>query len=212
MIRLFGAGIVGLFCCGIWLALFGVMFVGLWKTFEKMGKPGWMGIVPVYNIIVTLEIVRQPLWWLALFIPPVTPVGAVLVGIEVAKCFRKDTAFGVGLGLLGFVFYPILGFGSAQFVGPEGAPVPRSRRRDDEFDDQFDDDDRPRGRRRHRKDGSDEQFTPERPAPKPPQTAGRTADTVMIQCTGCRNNLRVPANVIGKKVKCPACGAVFVAG
>ncbi len=39
----------------------------------------------------------------------------ILVGLGVAKNFGKSDAFGVGLGLLGFVFYPILGFGNAQY-------------------------------------------------------------------------------------------------
>lgn len=107
------------------LAAVGVMFTGLWKVFEKMGKPGWVGIVPIYNIIVLLEIIGKPLWWIALFlIPCAAPVGGVLVGIELAKRFGKDTMFGVGLGLLGPVFYPILGFGKAQFLGAAPPPPP----------------------------------------------------------------------------------------
>jgi hypothetical protein len=105
------------------LAAVGVMFAGLWKVFEKMGKPGWVGIVPIYNIYILLEILGKPIWWLALCVVPCTaPVGAVMVGIEVAKSFGKDTLFGVGLGLLGPIFYPILGFGKAQFQG--AAPPP----------------------------------------------------------------------------------------
>ena len=38
----------------------------------------------------------------------------VLVGIAVAKNFGKSDAFGIGLGLLAFIFYPILGFGDSR--------------------------------------------------------------------------------------------------
>src|SRR5438105_12435006 len=54
-----GAGIVGALFGGafflVWLAVLVLVFVSLWKIFEKAGKPGWAGIVPIYNLIVLLE-------------------------------------------------------------------------------------------------------------------------------------------------------------
>jgi hypothetical protein len=40
---------------------------------------------------------------------------AIIVHIDIAKNFGKDAAFGLGLAFLGFIFYPILGFGSATY-------------------------------------------------------------------------------------------------
>jgi hypothetical protein len=40
-----------------------------------------------------------------------------------SKSFGKDEGFTVGLVLLGIVFFPILGFGSAQYLGPYGNKV-----------------------------------------------------------------------------------------
>jgi hypothetical protein len=40
-----------------------------------------------------------------------------------SKSFGKDEGFTVGLVLLGIIFYPILGFGSAKYQGPYGDPV-----------------------------------------------------------------------------------------
>ena len=58
------------------------------------------------------------MWWILLFlIPLVNIVMCVIVGIAVAKNFGKSDGFGVGLGLLGFIFYPILGFSDAQYQG-----------------------------------------------------------------------------------------------
>ncbi len=95
-----------------------VAIAGLWKTFDKAGKPGWAAIVPIYNVIVMLEIAGKPLWWIVLFlIPLVNLVVAILVSIAIAEKFGKSAGFGVGLALLSFIFYPILGFGDAQFVG-----------------------------------------------------------------------------------------------
>lgn len=100
------------------LAVFILIIVGMWKVFVKAGKPGWAAIIPIYNVIVLLEIGGKPLWWVLLFfIPLVNIVVLILLGIAVAKNFGKSDAFGLGLGLLGFIFYPILGFGSAQYQG-----------------------------------------------------------------------------------------------
>jgi len=95
------------------------IIAGVWKTFVKAGKPGWAAIVPIYNAIVLLEIAGKPLWWIILLlIPVVNLVVAILVMIEVAKRFGKGAGFGVGLALLGFIFFPILGFGDAQYQAP----------------------------------------------------------------------------------------------
>ncbi len=110
------------------LAVVVLVIAGIWKTFEKAGKPGWAAIIPIYNVIVMLEIADKPLWWIILFfIPLVNIVVAILVCIAFAEKFGKGAGFGVGLALLGFIFFPILGFGDAQYSGgaqPRGfAPV-----------------------------------------------------------------------------------------
>ena len=100
--------------------IFLIAFIaGTQKLFVKAGKPGWAAIVPIYNIIVLLEVVGKPLWWIVLLlIPIVNIVIFILISIQLAKAFGKDTGYGIGLFLIPFVFYPLLGFGSAQYVGP----------------------------------------------------------------------------------------------
>lgn len=116
-----GAG-VGLFVGLIYLAFILLIVVSCWKLFEKAGKPGWAAIVPIYNIIVLLEIVGKPVWWVVLFlIPCVGLVIAILVAIELAKAFGKGAGFGIGIALLGFVFLPMLAFGDAKYIGPQKA-------------------------------------------------------------------------------------------
>lgn len=112
------AALIALFILAIELAVIVAVIAGMWKVFVKAGKPGWAAIVPIYNIIVLLQIAGKPLWWIVLFfIPVVNLVMCVLVGIAVAKNFGKSDLFGVGLGLLGFIFYPVLGFSDAQYQG-----------------------------------------------------------------------------------------------
>ncbi|HEU0092529.1 MAG TPA: DUF5684 domain-containing protein [Vicinamibacteria bacterium] len=109
----------------VWLAVVVLVFVSLWKIFEKAGKPGWAGIVPIYNLIVWLEIVGRPIWWVVLmFVPCVGIVVGIILCIDLAKSFGKDAAYGIGLALLGIVFFPMLAFGDARYVGPSaGTPA-----------------------------------------------------------------------------------------
>src|ERR1051325_9185522 len=116
----------GVFTLLIWLAIIVVVIAGLWKTFEKAGHPGWAAIIPIYNVYILCLIAGKPGWWVILFlIPIVSFVMSLLVNLDVAKNFGKGAGFGIGLWLLPFVFYPILGFGDAQDIGrqQQGLPV-----------------------------------------------------------------------------------------
>ena len=59
------------------LAIMGVVIAGIWKVFEKAGKPGWAALVPIYNIIVLLDIAGKPAWWLVLMLIPLVNVAVV---------------------------------------------------------------------------------------------------------------------------------------
>ena len=99
-----------------------VLGASLWQIFTKAGKPGWASIIPFYNIIVLLEIVGRPWWWLLLmFVPFLNFVIAIIVYIDLAKSFGKGVGFAIGLLLLPFIFFPILAFGSAEYLGPAAA-------------------------------------------------------------------------------------------
>ena len=101
-----------------------VVIAGVWKVFVKAGKPGWAVLIPIYNVVVILQIVGRPVWWLILLlIPIVNFVVLFIVAIDMAKSFGKGTGFGIGLALLAAIFYPILGFGDARYLGPS---APRS--------------------------------------------------------------------------------------
>lgn len=92
------------------------IIAGVWKTFVKAGYPGWAALIPIYNFYILLKIAGKPAWWLLLmFVPLVNLVIAFMVAIAVAKSFGKGTGFGIGLTLIGFIFYPILGFGDAVY-------------------------------------------------------------------------------------------------
>jgi len=57
-----------------------------------------------------------------MLIPFVNIIIAIILLIDLAKSFGKGVGFGIGLILLAIIFFPILGFGSAQYQGPAVAP------------------------------------------------------------------------------------------
>ncbi|MFO0836250.1 MAG: DUF5684 domain-containing protein [Phycisphaerales bacterium] len=103
----------------IYLGLVILVIAGFWKTFAKAGEPGWAAIIPIFNIYILLKIAGRPWWWLILcFVPIVSLVVWVVVSVDIAKAYGKGTGFGIGLCLLPFIFFPILGFSEAQYQGP----------------------------------------------------------------------------------------------
>lgn len=98
-----------------------IMLVAMWKIFEKAGRPGWKALIPIYNYYIMLEIVGRPGWWLLLlFVPFVNLIVGILIMLDLAKAFGKDTLFAI-LGLI--IFSPvgtlILGFGKDKYHGPQ---------------------------------------------------------------------------------------------
>ena len=106
------------------LALVVFIIAALWKVFVKAGQPGWAAIIPIYNIYIMTKIGGKPGYWTLLcLIPIVNYIFSIWLYNMISKSFGKDEGFTVGLVLLGFVFWPILGFGSARYQGPFGDPV-----------------------------------------------------------------------------------------
>jgi hypothetical protein len=115
-----GAGVIGGVLGGVFMlvyfAIIIVAIASMWKIFVKAGKPGWAAIVPIYNMIVLLEIAERPLWWFVLlFVPLVNIVVACIIWNDVAKRFGQGPGFTVGLVLLPIVFMPLLAFGDYRY-------------------------------------------------------------------------------------------------
>jgi hypothetical protein len=106
------------------LAVMAVVLASLWRMFTKAGKPGWAALIPIYNTVVLMQIIGRPEWWvLLLFVPFVNLYVAVVSTLELAKSFGKSTGFGVLMLFFPVIMYPMLGFGSSQYLGPV-APQP----------------------------------------------------------------------------------------
>lgn len=81
----------------IQLLIIVLTIAGMWKVFEKAGKPGWAAIIPFYNLYVLVQIVGKPAWWfvLCLLIIPM-----IFVAMDLAECFGKSKGWGYRITLL----------------------------------------------------------------------------------------------------------------
>lgn len=102
----------------VYLAIILLIVISMWKIFTKAGKPGWAAIIPIYNLIVLLEIINKPVWWIILLLIPFVNIIFMIIVMH-----QLSLAFGQGIGMtlllifLPFIGYPMLAFGSAQYVG-----------------------------------------------------------------------------------------------
>ena len=94
--------------------------IAFWKIFTKAGKPGWASIVPFYSQYCMFDIAWGNGWlFLLTFVPCVNFVVMILLYLKLAKAFGKGTGFGIGMIFLNTIFVLILGFGNAQYIGPQ---------------------------------------------------------------------------------------------
>lgn len=120
-----------------------LQIIGLWKMFKKSGKKGWEAIIPYYNTWTLIEISGCKWWYFLILIGSsllsfnfnykisdtsqisfnmLDGLGTLInyfimfcVNYNIAKKFNKDRLYAVGLTLLPFIFYPILGLGKSEF-------------------------------------------------------------------------------------------------
>ena len=108
---------------GVTILIVLVFIIASWRLFSKAGKPGWAIIIPFYNLYIYTQIIQRPGWWILLYfsiaIPAVGALALVFLSIvdqlRLAKVFGRSAGFGVGLILLGWVFFPILAFSGSQY-------------------------------------------------------------------------------------------------
>lgn len=101
------------------LALLVVTLIGMWKVFEKGGKPGWASLVPFYNLYCLYDMAFGNGWlFLLTFVPCANFIISIMLCFKLAKAFGKGVGFGFGLLFFTFIFMMILGFGDAEYYGP----------------------------------------------------------------------------------------------
>ena len=93
-----------------------VAIISNWVIYKKASQPGWASIVPIYNMVIMIEIVGKPVWWiLLLFIPVVNVIIGIIMVYRLSLSFGKGVGFTIGMIFLPIIFFPILAFGHSQF-------------------------------------------------------------------------------------------------
>jgi hypothetical protein len=113
----------------VFIAIGLVAAIGMWKTFEKAGQPGWAAIIPIYNLVVMFRLGGQSGWFaLAILLNLIPFIGGLAwLGIiiwnhvNISKRFGQGVGFAIGLVLLAPIFWLILGFGSSKYVAEQPA-------------------------------------------------------------------------------------------
>jgi hypothetical protein len=118
-----------------YLLLIVLLIIASWRIFEKAEQPGWAALIPIYNTYIMLKIGGKPGWWLLLLlIPIVNIIFAIWMLNMISKSFGKDEGFTIGMIFLGFIFWPILAFGDARYIGPYGDRAAFEARKNQGFD------------------------------------------------------------------------------
>jgi hypothetical protein len=118
------------------LALVGILAAvvagtaGMWATFRKAGLSGSNAVAPYRFTIGMIQMAGLRDWKippLAFLLGPFLPFLMCRVPFGIARRFGKGRLFGLGLLVLPFVFFPILGFGGANYslaskAGPKTPP------------------------------------------------------------------------------------------
>ena len=112
-----GAFVMGTIILTVIMSIIGIVCViltaiGLWKTFEKLGLPGWEGLLLGHNLVCLFEKADIPKQYVFFYyIPYVGWLGAnIYMGIQLMKKFGKGPGMGVVLGLFPPIGFMITGF------------------------------------------------------------------------------------------------------
>ncbi len=114
----YAVGTILMYVASIWvlILLSGVLdLIALWRIFVKAGKPGWISIIPIYNIYSLFEIVGIKGWYIFVGFIPVfgwifISIITIIAYVRLAECFNKNTVFIFGLILFNTIFMCILAF------------------------------------------------------------------------------------------------------
>lgn len=114
------------------LAIVILMVTATCRVYMKAGKKWWSAIIPVYNVIIWLDIIKKSrrLVWVYVGIVVMMFLGEIAYDIALflnfifavwltyflSRSFGKGIWFTVGLMLLPFIFWPILAWGKANYV------------------------------------------------------------------------------------------------
>lgn len=112
------AGAFGMVFMLVMMVVLVICIVGMWKLFEKAGKPGWACLIPFYREWLLMEILGFPgYYFLIMFVPFVGFLFALYCMYKLPLVFGKDMIWGIAAIFLAPLVMLALGFGDAQYQG-----------------------------------------------------------------------------------------------
>lgn len=91
------------------LAVQAVHFLATWRLYVKAGRGAWEALVPVYNAVILMKIIRRPWWWvILLFIPIVNLIMFPVIWVETIRSFGRNSTLDTWLVILTlglYIFY-----------------------------------------------------------------------------------------------------------
>ena len=105
-----------------------IHFGGSWKLYQKAGRKSWEALIPVYNAIVLMQIIRRPKWWvILLFIPIINLMIFPVIWVETLRSFGKNSSLDTALGILTFGLYTYtINYNNATSYQADRSLVPRT--------------------------------------------------------------------------------------
>ncbi len=80
--------------------------LGTWKLYIKAGRQAWEAFIPVYNAVILMKIINRSWWWIILlFLPIVNLIMFMVVWVETARSFGKNTKLDTFLAVITLGFY-----------------------------------------------------------------------------------------------------------
>ncbi len=99
------------------LVVFVLIIIAMWKIFDKAGEAGWKALIPYYNSYVLFQISCGNGWLflITLLFPPFL----YWQQWKLCQAFDKGVGFFILMLFLPPVAYLMLGFGDADYIGPQ---------------------------------------------------------------------------------------------
>lgn len=80
--------------------------LGTWKLYLKAGRKAWEAFIPIYSAVVLMKIINRPWWYvILLFVPIVNLIMFIVVWVETARSFGKNTYTDTFLAVISLGFY-----------------------------------------------------------------------------------------------------------